>query len=595
MRVTHFSRRISLLMTLLLLSPNAARACGGFFCTTFPMNQVSEQILFVADQGTVTTHVQIQYTGSAADFAWVLPVPSLPDLKVSHNEVFRQLQFATQPSFVLNWPEEGQDCGIFWPVSLGGTAEEVDFDSGVEVVSEERVGPYDTAVITADDPGAITAWLTDNGYRLDDLGSELLKPYVEENFYFVALKLAPGREIGDLQPLALTYAADQPGIPIRLTAVATQPDLGVLVWVLGSHRAIPTNYLHVQINEARIDWFNGGINYNEVVTEAADEAGGQAFATDYAGVSEIMKDRFFQEGRYDLDKLRLLKAPEDFLAEMLGQGFPRDNQTQALIRRHIALPQAVLDEGVLEVYFRGDEAAYQKAKEDGTLQGLAEQSFYNNMSAYKKYAADVAFDPGAFADDLNTVVVEPLRVTQALFGDFPYLTRLYTTLSAEEMTVDPMFSFNPDLPEVSNMHTADARFECPEGDPGEVKPEDVVLVVTLADGRTIRTRPYASQGPGPFPRQPPPEGLQVLQSAVAVVEQMDTSGSPVPVRGMTIASDFDGDGSVGFDDFVLFAGAFGRADARFDLTGDGWVNFEDFVLFAQSFGQSVSKPAGMDG
>ena len=67
------------------------------------------------------------------------------------------------------------------------------------------------------------------------------------------------------------------------------------------------------------------------------------------------------------------------------------------------------------------------------------------MAAYEKYTADLAFDPGAFADDLNTVIVEPLRVTQALFGDFPYLTRLYTTLSAEEMTVDPMFSFNPDL------------------------------------------------------------------------------------------------------------------------------------------------------
>ena len=49
------------------------------------------------------------------------------------------------------------------------------------------------------------------------------------------LKLAPGRDLGDLQPLALTYAADQPGIPIRLTAVTTQPDLGVLIWVLGSH------------------------------------------------------------------------------------------------------------------------------------------------------------------------------------------------------------------------------------------------------------------------------------------------------------------------------------------------------------------------
>ena len=59
--------------------------------------------------------------------------------------------------------------------------------------------------------------------------------------------------MGDLQPIALTYEADLPGIPIRLTAIATQPNLGVLTWVLGTDRAIPSNYLHVEINEARID------------------------------------------------------------------------------------------------------------------------------------------------------------------------------------------------------------------------------------------------------------------------------------------------------------------------------------------------------
>ena len=35
----------------LMLSVPAARACGGFFCTTFPMNQVAENILFVQGEG----------------------------------------------------------------------------------------------------------------------------------------------------------------------------------------------------------------------------------------------------------------------------------------------------------------------------------------------------------------------------------------------------------------------------------------------------------------------------------------------------------------------------------------------------------------
>ena len=62
----------------------------------------------------------------------------------------------------------------------------------------------------------------------------------------------------------------------------------------------------------------------------------------------------------------------------------------------------------------------------------------------------------------------------------------------------------------------------------------------------------------------------------------------------SLEGDFDGDGSVGFRDFLIFAQAFGSADARFDLDGDGTVGFRDFLTFAQTFGRSAkraSKPA----
>ena len=40
------------------------------------------------------------------------------------------------------------------------------------------------------------------------------------------------------------------------------------------------------------------------------------------------------------------------------------------------------------------------------------------------------------------------------------MTRLYTTMSAAEMTEDPLFTFNPDLQPVSNIHTAERVIEC---------------------------------------------------------------------------------------------------------------------------------------
>ena len=59
--------------------------------------------------------------------------------------------------------------------------------------------------------------------------------------------------------------------------------------------------------------------------------------------------------------------------------------------------------------------------------------------------------------------------------------------------------------------------------------------------------------------------------------------------------DFDGDGTVGFQDFLLFAGAWGLDrgdagyDARFDLDGNGTIGFRDFLVFAESFGRNVSS------
>lgn len=182
----------------LLLSAVSSQACGGFFCRFSPMNQLSERILFVDHGDSVTTHVQIAYQGKASDFAWVLPVPSRPSLAVSHNHLFDALQFATQPTFVLEWEENLDLCGIFPPFLRFEDAVATVEDGGVQIVSQQRVGPYDSVVLTAEDPDAIVRWLTGNGYQLGALGPELLSPYVDGGMHFLALRLAPDRDIGDL-------------------------------------------------------------------------------------------------------------------------------------------------------------------------------------------------------------------------------------------------------------------------------------------------------------------------------------------------------------------------------------------------------------
>ena len=58
--------------------------------------------------------------------------------------------------------------------------------------------------------------------------------------------------------------------------------------------------------------------------------------------------------------------------------------------------------------------------------------------------------------------------------------------------------------------------------------------------------------------------------------------------------DFDGDGTVGIPDFLLFAEHFGLSqgdvgyDARYDLDGDGSIGIGDFSIFVDAFGEKTS-------
>ena len=62
------------------------------------------------------------------------------------------------------------------------------------------------------------------------------------------------------------------------------------------------------------------------------------------------------------------------------------------------------------------------------------------------------------------------------------------------------------------------------------------------------------------------------------------------------SADFDGDGNVGFRDFLLFAEVFGsveedeKYDARFDLNLNGMIDFPDFLQFAEVYGRSAEDP-----
>jgi|GEM_PF-4968024 len=93
--------------------------------------------------------------------------------------------------------------------------------------------------------------------------------------------------------------------------------------------------------------------------------------------------------------------------------------------------------------------------------------------------------------------------------------------------------------------------------------------------------------------------LTSLAARVSGVFNTQTPGASVVLSSAAAGptSDFNGSGTVDFEDFFLFAGAFNAKqgdpgfEAKFDLDNDGAIGFGDFFIFAGDFGKKAGKPA----
>jgi hypothetical protein len=334
---------ITLFLTAIILaafSTQTAAACGGLFCQNSPVDQNAERIIFTQNRdGTVSAIIQIQYTGFAEDFSWILPIPNpitAEDIEVPETAMtaFLELEQVTNPVFI---PPATPDCAQFDDGVVFESAAPSAGEGGVEIFASGEVGPFGFDVIGSEDPNALIIWLRDHQYMVTEQMEPLINVYVAERMVFLAMRLLPEQGVQDIQPIKVTYATERPMIPLRLTAVAANPDMAVLVWFYADKQAVPVNYAHMEIPDDELTFFTfGGNNYRTLLGQKANEFGGQAFITEYA-------------------------APSHELA-----------------------------------------------------------------------------------------VTDPLL--QQLARDYPYLTRLNTVLSPEEMTVDPIFDYDPQRRDVSNVH-----------------------------------------------------------------------------------------------------------------------------------------------
>lgn len=299
-------------------------ACGGLFCQNVPVAQQAERIIFAVNgNGTITAYVQINYTGAAPEFSWVVPVPSVPEIDVAEIETFDEIDRLTQPIILAPPVPSCAQMPVMAQSAMAESTMDMEEDMGaVEVLASGTAGPYAYDVVDSPDPDALVEWLNENDYRVTEEMIPLIHVYNEEGMPFLAMKLQPEAGVQDIQPIAMTYNSDLPMIPIRLTAVAATPNMNILTWIFSEKQASPVNYANPRIPDTDIrgDFTSfTGNNYMQLVDEAIDEETGLAMVTEYAQPTNELSNMQITD-----PLLQTLTQQYNYVTRFLGRMSPEE-------------------------------------------------------------------------------------------------------------------------------------------------------------------------------------------------------------------------------------------------------------------------------
>ena len=235
-------RNLVLGITVILLAAANSFADGCFVAPKFvwdkhkDINEPTQKAIIVHDAGQEDLILQVKYEGPVDEFGWLVPVPNLPEVKLGSMKCFYELSQYTQR-------QEGLSLARQLYKGAHGLGSADQHAPPVTVVKVETVGAYKIAVLSTKDAGALTRWLDANHFYFPKDKADVLDWYVQQQGYFVAVKINAGgvwfsspateRKLanGELNPLQISFASDHCVFPLKISSVNGTPS-EVQVYVL---------------------------------------------------------------------------------------------------------------------------------------------------------------------------------------------------------------------------------------------------------------------------------------------------------------------------------------------------------------------------
>lgn len=224
-----------------------------------------QQALIHFKDGRETLAIETRFSGEGTDFAWVVPLPSVPQVSAGTRGLFPSLQFLFRQRVsrgVQHWyvlalivtlalvllVKRRFELAfaiiltvlICWGMVLPSLGNSRGSAEAVRVHSRETVGAFDVATVSSNEPDALIAWLTRHGYAVDSASQPIIRDYATRGWCFVASRLRRPTSSGEPvtpHPLVFRFATERCVYPLRLTGQGIGERCRIDLYVFGDQRA----------------------------------------------------------------------------------------------------------------------------------------------------------------------------------------------------------------------------------------------------------------------------------------------------------------------------------------------------------------------
>jgi len=228
---------LKILVAVFLFMPAESVLADGMFVAYDPIHETAQLAFIDHDDGVESLHILPMYEGQATEFAWIVPVPSLPTVEESGIQLFYDLANLTSP--VYRHRDGFLDCqDMSYGVDVSGRNE-------VTVHESELVGIYETMIISAVDAVALSDSLIAWGLLREESAEDIqsaLDSYVDRGWYFVTMKVSNEDPdpydvwYGGVHPIELTFASEDLIYPLEISRSSAANVTELVLYVAADHR-----------------------------------------------------------------------------------------------------------------------------------------------------------------------------------------------------------------------------------------------------------------------------------------------------------------------------------------------------------------------